>query len=137
IALRGVAAAICLLPPTFFMGATLPVMSRHIAGEPEAASLWGRLYGSNIAGGVIGCFAAGFYLLRVHDMAFANGVAVALNLAVAAIAWAMSRRDAAAEPQIFHESEAKPGASRSVHLAIAISGFCALGAEVVWTRLLS
>ena len=136
-ALRGVAAAICLLPPTFFMGATLPVMSRHIAGEPEAASLWGRLYGSNIAGGVIGCFTAGFYLLRVHDMAFANGVAVALNLAVAGVAWAMSRRESAPPARTLVASESNPRASRSVHLAIAISGFCALGAEVVWTRLLS
>ena len=136
-ALRGVAAAICLLPPTFFMGAMLPVMSRHIAGEPEAASLWGRLYGSNIAGGVIGCFTAGFYLLRVHDMAFANGVAVALNLAVAGVAWAMSRRESAPPARTLVASESNPRASRSVHLAIAISGFCALGAEVVWTRLLS
>ncbi len=136
-ALRGVAAAICLLPPTFFMGATLPVVSRHIAGEPDAASLWGWLYGSNIAGGVIGCFAAGFYLLRVHDMAFANGAAVALNLAVALIAWTISRRQPAAAPEVFEEPESNRAASRSVHVVIAISGFCALGAEVVWTRLLS
>ena len=138
-ALRGVASAACLLPPTFFMGATLPVISRHVAQEPEAASLWGWLYGSNIAGGVIGCFAAGFYLLRVHDMAFANGVAVALNLVVAGIAWWMSRRrrEAGAPAETLQQPDHKVTTSRSVLAAIAISGFCALGAEVVWTRLLS
>lgn len=138
-ALRGVASAICLLPPTFFMGATLPVISRHIANEPGAASLWGWLYGSNIAGGVVGCFSAGFYLLRVHDMAFANAVAVLLNLLAAASAWAISRRPqpVASARQLSRQPDSKPGPPASVHLAIAISGFCALGAEVVWTRLLS
>ena len=138
-ALRGVASAACLLPPTFFMGATLPVMSRYIARESGAASLWGWLYGSNIAGGVIGCFSAGFYLLRVHDMAFANGVAVALNLLVAGVAWwrSLRRHEVPLAAEAFKESGHNTSTSRSVLVAIAISGFCALGAEVVWTRLLS
>jgi spermidine synthase len=138
-ALRGAACAICLLPPTFFMGATLPVVSRQVAAEPDAASWWGWLYGANITGGVIGCFAAGFYLLRVHDMAFANAVAVILNLVIAAVAFAVSGSRPApvierpAPPQADLATAARP----SVYWPIAISGFCALGAEVVWTRLLS
>jgi spermidine synthase len=137
-ALRGAACAICLLPPTFFMGATLPVISRQVAAEPGAASWWGWLYGANLGGGVIGCFGAGFYLLRVHDMAFANAVAVALNLVVAAVAFTVSGRPlAVATQQPAPEGDLAITSPPNVYWPIAISGFCALGAEVVWTRLLS
>ena len=67
--LRGVAAAICLLPPTLLMGATLPAISRWVKSTPEGMSWLGFFYGGNIAGGVLGCLLAGFYLLRVYDMA--------------------------------------------------------------------
>jgi len=133
--LRGIACAICLLPPTLLMGATLPAISRWVAAKPGAAVWWGYLYGANIAGGVVGCFAAGFYLLRVFDMAVASYVAAALNVLVAGVSLmldkgpAESMEEAAAEPA--------PAGLRSVYFAIAMSGLSALGAEVVWTRILS
>src|SRR5690606_18430588 len=36
--LRGIAAAICLLPPTLLMGATLPAISRWVKATPEGMS---------------------------------------------------------------------------------------------------
>ena len=45
----------------------------------------GFFYGGNIGGAVIGSLLAGFYLLRVYDMAIATYVAVALNVAVAVL----------------------------------------------------
>src|SRR4051812_1648343 len=83
ILMRGVAAAICLLPPTLLMGATLPAISRWVESTPEGVSWLGFFYGGNIAGGVIGSLLAGFYLLRVYDLAVATFVAVALNVTVA------------------------------------------------------
>ena len=68
ILLRGLAAAICLLPPTLLMGATLPAMARWVKTTPEGVSWLGFFYGGNIAGAVLGSLTAGFYLLRVHDM---------------------------------------------------------------------
>jgi len=137
--LRGVIAAACLLPPTVLMGASLPAISRCVETTPTGISRLGLLYSANIAGAVIGCLAAGFYLLRVYDMAVATYIAAAINLAVALLAWALAAR-----------AEYKPamdaGTSRAVHrargawlvyVAIALSGLAALGAEVVWTRLLS
>ena len=73
------------------MGATLPAISRWIETTPQAASWWGFFYGGNIAGGVFGCLLAGFYLLRVHDMATASYVAAAINLAVALASLALAR----------------------------------------------
>jgi len=144
--LRGIACAICLLPPTFLMGATLPAISRWVAGTPGAAVWWGYFYGANIAGGVVGCFAAGFYLLRVHDMAFASYVAAGLNLLVAAGAMVLERATdqvATTEPgetganPVPVSAEEPAGSSWPVYLAIGVSGFCALGAEIVWTRILA
>ena len=60
IVLRGVAAGVCLLPPTMLMGATLPAISRWVKATPEGVSWLGFFYGGNIAGGVAGCILAGF-----------------------------------------------------------------------------
>src|SRR5271168_152525 len=88
--LRGVVAGVCLLPPTLLMGATLPAIARWVETGPEGVSWLGFFYGGNIAGAVLGCLLAGFYLLRVHDMAAATYVAFALNVTVAAIALVMA-----------------------------------------------
>ena len=83
---RGLIAAICLLPPTLLMGATLPAVARWVETTPQGVSWLGFFYGGNIAGAVLGCLAAGFYLLRVYDTSIATYVAVALNLLVASLA---------------------------------------------------
>jgi spermidine synthase len=133
---RGVICAVCLLPPTMFMGATLPAMSRWMESSPDAASWWGVFYGGNIAGGVLGCVLAGFYLLRVYDMATASFVAVTINIVVAGIAWLISNSAPYRAGEEKSSSDRAPG-YLAIYIATAISGLCALGAEVVWTRLLS
>ncbi len=149
--LRGVVCAVCLLPPTVLMGATLPAMARWIETTREGVSWLGFFYGMNIAGAVFGCLLAGFYLLRVHDMAAATWVAVILNVAVAlaglSIA-ALSRKSLVLLHPPVDLDVAPPQRSTSgptfeaqsswpVYVTIALSGMCALGAEVIWTRLLS
>ena len=79
ITLRGVMCAICLLPPTVLMGATLPAIARWMETSPVGVSRLGFFYGANIAGAVAGCLLAGFYLLRVHDVAVATYVAATIN----------------------------------------------------------
>src|SRR4029450_4995455 len=51
ILLRGLAAAICLLPPTLAMGATLPAISRWVESTPQGVSWLGFFYGGNKRGG--------------------------------------------------------------------------------------
>src|SRR5205823_4375483 len=86
IVVRGIFAAICLLPPTLLMGATLPAISRWVESTPEGVSWLGFFYGGNIGGGVLGSLFAGFYLLRVYDLNIATFVAAAVNASVALIA---------------------------------------------------
>src|SRR3984957_17219684 len=83
-ALRSICCAICLLPPTILMGATLPLIARWEESTPSAAAWWGYFYGSNIAGGVFCCFLFACYLLRVYDMSINSYLAAGINLMVAA-----------------------------------------------------
>ena len=89
--LRAVVAAMCLLPPTLLMGASLPAIARWIETTPQGISWLGFFYGGNIAGAVFGCLLAGFYLLRVYDMAFTTYTAVFINAAVGGLALLLAR----------------------------------------------
>ena len=141
--LRGFVAAMFLLPPTILMGATLPVLARWLETTKVGVSRLGFCYAANIGGAVIGCLLAGFYLLRVFDMAVATYVAAAIN---AVVALASSRLATQAGPrettaEIANEKDEETPTrnppARIIYLALALSGLCALGAQVVWTRLLS
>lgn len=134
---RAIIAAICLLPPTLLMGASLPAIARWVEATPQGVSWLGFFYGGNIVGAVIGSLLAGFYLLRVYDMHVATYVAAAFNIIVGVVGWIL----ASGAPYTPSEPSTTPTQSRdrkgAVFVAIAISGMCALGAEVVWTRLLA
>jgi spermidine synthase len=137
IALRAVIAAICLLPPTLLMGASLPAIARWVETTPQGVSWLGLFYGGNIGGAVLGCLLAGFYLLRLYDMPTATLVAVSINFAVALISFYLSGKTPYSEMEPTGATERRAAGSRVIYVAIAISGMCALGAEVIWTRLLS
>ena len=89
--LRGLVAAVCMLPSTILMGASLPAIVRGIESTPEGVSWWALLYGSNTAGAVFGCLLAGFYLLRIYSMATAAFVAAAINVLVALLSWLLAQ----------------------------------------------
>jgi spermidine synthase len=138
ILLRAVLCALCLLPPTFLMGASLPAAARWLETNREGVSWMGLLYGANTGGAVLGCVLAGFYLLREFDMATATFVAAALNVGVGLISLGLAgrtpQRAAAGEP-VPDRATGQPG-YWPVYVTIALSGATALGAEVIWTRLL-
>jgi spermidine synthase len=133
--LRAVVAAVCMLPSTILMGASLPAIVRGIEATPRGVSWWALLYGGNTAGAVFGCLLAGFYLLRIYNMATAACVAAAINILVAAVSFLLARGIAPAP-----ESPISPARSTTVnwpvYVAIGLSGAAALGAEVIWTRLM-
>ncbi len=135
--LRAIVAGICLLPPTILMGATLPAIARWVEATPSGVSWLGYFYGGNLAGAVVGCLLAGFYLLRLFDMLTATFVAVALNAVVALLAFGIARATPYVPSAAGDRTAAAVPESRLIYVAIALSGMTALGAEVVWTRLLS
>ena len=137
ILLRAAISSVCLLPPTILMGASLPAIARWIRTTPRGISSLGLLYSANTIGAVFGCLLAGFYLLRVFDMATATYVAAAINAGVALISFglAMGRPEKAADDAVQAHLADVPHLW-PVYVTIALSGACALGAEVVWTRIL-
>ena len=141
--LRGLAASVCLLPPTILMGASLPAIARWIEASPRGVSWWSLLYGANTLGAVSGCLIAGFYLLRLFDVNMATFAAVAVNLCIAAGSFVLAARtprrlspEDRASPAIAASETDKIGMGWTIPIAIALSGASALAAEIVWTRLM-
>jgi spermidine synthase len=138
--LRAVVAAVCMLPSTILMGASLPAIVRGIEATPRGVSWWALLYGGNTAGAVFGCLLAGFYLLRIYNMATAAYVAAAINILVAAISFFLARRMTPEDSSA--PATPAPAAANSlsgrwpIYVAIGLSGAAALGGEVIWTRLM-
>ena len=136
---RAAVAAVALLPPTMLMGATLPAVARWVRGTPAGLAQLGIFYGANTIGAVVGCLLAAFVLLPSTDVVQTSYAAAAINVVVACAAWGLAlfvgyqpAGDVAAADERSAEN-----APAIVLLVIALSGFTALGAEVVWTRLLA
>ncbi len=136
---RALLSALVLLPPTILMGATLPAIARWVEATPKGVSWLGFFYGGNIAGAVFGSLLAGFYLLREYDTAIATVTAATINLGVAAIGLLLAELEEHEPNSDAEDPEAAsvPPGAWPVLVAIGLSGMTALGAEVVWTRLLS
>src|SRR5439155_278845 len=130
----GLAAGVLLAPCTL-MGATLPLIARAaIARADRVGRGAGALYAANTLGAVLGCVGAGFVLVPRLGLAATSAVAAAVNLAVGLVALALGTTAArtgaraVAAPATAH--------ARLVMLAFGLSGFTALGYEVLWTRAL-
>jgi spermidine synthase len=140
IVLRALVASVCLIPPTLLMGATLPAIARWVETTPRGVSWLGFFYGGNLAGAVAGSLLAGYYLLPNYDMPTATYAAVGLNVVVALLALGIAARTPHLVVTDQPSSDTRvtdPVDARVVYLTIALSGLTALGAQVVWTRILS
>lgn len=138
ILLRGLVSVLCLLPPSVLIGAALPALGGCFETTGRGASRLGLLYCGNTVGAVAGCLLGGFYLLRVYDLRTTTYVAAALNVTLA-VASVLIAPSVARSPRTSRAAGPPLDATRDwpVYLAIGLSGVSALGAEVVWTRLLA
>jgi len=83
-AIRFVIALAAMLPPTFLMGGTLPLLVRGLLQEsPQLGAITGRLYGINTLGAMVGTAIAGFWLLPWIGVTRSIMTGVAANLFVA------------------------------------------------------
>lgn len=134
VGVEAVAVGALLVMPTTAMGATLPFLARF-AVDDEATS--GRrlslLYGLNTAGAVLGAFAGGFLLLPMAGLRQTTALAVALNVALALLAW---REDRTVTPASRRPTSAPAAWTGAVVGAMALGGFASMVDEVAWTRVL-
>jgi spermidine synthase len=192
-AVRTALATLALVPPTFLMGGTLPVLAHFLAArEQDRGQRLGLLYAINTFGGVLGALAAGLLLIPSLGVSGSLYLGGALDLAVAGLAFWLARhwqaeRDvpapvappAPSQPaprsrQATRTTSARASGGRAImatnismrlahndvvpalqiqsavsrsasilkptQLALigyALSGFAALGYQVVWTRTLA
>jgi len=136
-----------LLIPSSLMGGTLPVISKVYINQLSLISRSvGNLYGSNTLGGVIGAFIAGFFLISWLGVRETTYAAVILNILIAGAALLLDllfvhNKPASSrfkeETKIKTTQQVYPKYVFSIVLVVyALSGFCALAYEVLWTRLL-
>ncbi len=144
---------IALIVPTMLMGGTLPVLSRFVARQPE--NLRGQLsflYSFNTLGAVAGAILAGFVLLRLYSVTTTLSIAIATNAIIGIASIILQRTvnrleageaipapapDEAAAGDLAPVERRERVAMTVVLWGIGLSGFCALGYEVLWTRVLT
>jgi spermidine synthase len=139
---RAVLISLPLLVPTILMGGTVPAIARYLVRQKERVG-WnvGLLYAVNTFGAVAGCAVAGFALIRYLGLANTSHTAVAVNLGIAGILLLGKVGDSAevSAPSGDRGSAEVEGWDSTAILAMvvfAVSGFAALGYEILWTRVL-
>ncbi len=146
--LRIATAALVLLPPTVAMGATLPVVARALVAADASLGRWSAyLYTANTLGAVAGAYLSGFWLIPGLGLGLSVVLAALVNLAVAA-AVLVSAAHVVATPEpperplpdarMAPEARAGARAERVWYLVFfGISGFVAIGYEIVWSKTFS
>lgn len=147
-------ATIALIVPTTLMGGTLPVLSSFITRRIQGlGSRLSFLYGFNTIGAVVGVAATGFFFLPKYSVSTTLTIAVSINVLVGILGIflqdiAQSVLDKAAPGEKAVTDADLPESAfakkpedlfpfKLVLWGIGVSGFCALGYEVLWTRILS
>ncbi len=126
-------ALVVLLPPAFFMGGTLPLMSQHLVrGAGTLGVTASTLYGLNTLGAALGALSAAFVLVPMLGVRATYGVALASSLGVAVVAAGFGRVPI---PGRCSAPEVEGSAPSELRLLAAVSGFVALALEVLWTRM--
>lgn len=131
-----------LLPPTAFMGATLPLLARHaVRRKEQIASRVGVLYAVNTAGAIAGTLLAAFLMMPALGLRHTVWSGAAVNAAVFGFAALLARR--APLPPVPAEPPREATAVRErdgfswVLPAMGLSGAVSFAYEVLWTRLLA
>lgn len=143
-----------LMVPAGLMGATLPVLCRFYVLHPDhIGSRTGRLYGLNTAGAAAGILLCGFLLIKSLGVWMTLVVFAGINSLIGLGCLILSRFPADKPGQSGHPPghfdcasiPSTPVPSKFVFqngpaqwglILFIVSGFCAMGYEVLWTRLL-
>jgi predicted membrane-bound spermidine synthase len=135
-------ALVLLTPITLLMGGTLTLLIRHLvrSGADLPGSRIGLLYGVNTLGAAVGCFLTDFALVPSFGLRATQIVAIAINLVTAAGALLLSRTtETRRHGAILKETPSVPSSFRGpspalTSVALALTGFAAMGMEILWFR---
>ncbi len=140
--IRIAVSGLVLLPPTILMGATLPLLTRHLSsGLADAGGKLSKLYALNTLGAVTGVLASGF--IFIGHIGEINSVlaAAALNIIIALRIFAYDPEPAPPaepgwSPPLANDSSGNRARYSGLAMILGLTGFAALGMEVLWARIL-
>jgi spermidine synthase len=142
----GICAFALIVIPTILMGSTLPILVAYLVRVvPNMGRATGMLYFVNTLGSATACFIAGQFTMRLLGMAGSVRLAAGINGLIGLIALAawytIGRGTAGGETAKAAGADAACDRrmlpfSAGIVLA-AVSGFIALGYEMVWYRVFS
>ncbi|HEY8278517.1 MAG TPA: fused MFS/spermidine synthase [Bdellovibrionota bacterium] len=134
--------------PTFLMGATLPLLAKHLYPDPdELAEKIGELYGVNTLGALVGCVLAGYFLLPGMGYGRTMQVAAGINAFLFVLALLRFPGERFSYHDLFPEGGAAKGKNEKwfslLHRGLAsplvwlmfLSGCLSLFAQLLWNRL--
>ena len=131
-----------LLIPTMLMGASLPLLVEYLVKNANrVGSSVSTLYFVNTFGSAVACYVCAVYLLRVFGQSGSVTIAACINTIVGVTAYLYGRRLGgnikADEVQATQKESGTATRELSLPQAMLIaglSGFVALGFEIVWFR---
>jgi spermidine synthase len=142
--------AIILCVPVVCMGATLPILCRfYVDRMAKVGAHTGRLYGLNTIGAAAGSLMCGFWLIQAWGVPGTMVFAVATNSVIGLACLRVgsktqipsggraAKKSGPRQPGNGDESPAGRSEQRSALVIFAVSGFCAMACEVIWTKLLA
>jgi spermidine synthase len=134
---RAAIAVVLLTPITLLMGGTLTLLIRHLVQSDLDAGGWriAVLYAVNTAGAALGCFLTDFVLVPFAGLRGTQMVAVLFNVvaAVGALLIPATPRLSGSKPE-GHLPSLPFSSVPLASLALAMSGFAAMGLEILWFR---
>jgi spermidine synthase len=142
-AFKWTSGALLILPQAILLGSTFPLMSNALIRRrgAETGAVLSTLYFTNSIGAAAGALTATFVLLPAVGLPGAMRAGALVNVLVALIAFAASRRTEAAAAG---SQQARPGASaaivpgaRLLLFAAAITGATSFVYEIGWVRMLA
>ncbi|HLY58343.1 MAG TPA: hypothetical protein VKS60_22465, partial [Stellaceae bacterium] len=134
--LSGLVIAGSLLPWCTMMGTTYPLMMAFMRRTlPEHRRSFSHLYLANVAGAMTGTLASAGILIELLGFRQTSLLAALVNFAIAATAFALSRRRAIPASVAKAEVRVSDRSARfQLELVLFTTGFCSLAMEVVWAR---
>src|SRR5215510_12070913 len=153
---RAAIAIVLLTPITLLMGGTLTLLIRHLVRSDLSSGGWriAMLYAVNTAGAALGCFLTDFTLVPAVGLHRTQIVAVSLNVVAGVGAFYLASRNTVRlkpdttkrkavrrvrlqpDPRLQPDHRRRPALRPLMltSLALAMTGFAAMGMEILWLR---
>jgi spermidine synthase len=143
--IRLILALVAMTPPAIFIGGMMPVMTRsHAYRNGLVGHDVGRVYFINTLGSVVGCGMTAVFFIRWFGLCETIILAAGINVLLGVIIFQSSRKISIQKYEQRKTSKSsfrhkKPSSTLTnfVLYTYAISGFTALGYEIIWARIIS